>query len=105
MTYLSQSNRSDELSDLSRSKLCAGRIFVRVTMTGCGRPCFLALLRCDASCSPVLLAVAGAVGLVVAMALPRHPDTNKQGPVTCRQGKGRSTTGNAEQSSEEQNKW
>lgn len=74
-------------------------------MTGCGRLCSFALLRCDASCSPVFLAVAGAVGLVVAMALPRHPDTNKQSPVTCRQGEGRSTTFNAEQNSEKQNTW
>lgn len=103
--YLSQSNRSDELSGLSRKKLCLGRIFVWVTMTGCGRPCFLTLLRCDASSSPVFLAVAGTVGLVVAMALPRHPDTNKQSPVTCRQGQGGNTTFNAEQNSEEQNKW
>lgn len=52
-----------------------------VTVAGCGRLCFLALWGCDASCPSVSLAVSGAVGLVVAMTLPGHPDTNKQSSV------------------------
>lgn len=52
-----------------------------VTMTGGGRLSFLALLRNDASCSSVSLAVPGAVGLVVTVALPGHPNPYKQSPV------------------------
>lgn len=52
------------------------------TMSGCGRLSCLALLCCDASCPSVFLAVPRAVGLVVTMALPGHPYTHKQSPVT-----------------------
>lgn len=56
-----------------------GRVSACVTMTGGG--CLLALLGRDASGSSVSLAVSGAVGLVVAVALPGHPNPYEQGPV------------------------
>ena len=54
-----------------------------VTMTSGGRLSFLALLCCEASCPSVSLAVPGAVGLVVTVALSGHPNSHKQSPVAC----------------------
>lgn len=57
------------------------RVCVCVTMTGGGHIGFFTLLCCDATCSPVSLAVPGAMSLVVTMALPGHPNPYKQSPV------------------------
>lgn len=55
---------------------------VCVTMTAASCLTVLALLCRDASCPFIFLAVAGSVGFVVPMALPRHPNPHKQSPVS-----------------------